>query len=199
MRKALVLASCALAISIGCGGGVPKPPDVTPATGTPSAAPAEATAAKPAATAAPKETAGEAKGSKDAVFTVKALNTGKSVSLAPGKVTVVDFWATWCAPCKKSFPALQSLYVKYQSSGLEIIGLSTDDDDSGIVAFANQFGAKFPVALDKEKALASKMKPSTMPTTFVFDKKGKQRFVHAGYRDGEDAVLEKEIKQLLAE
>jgi thiol-disulfide isomerase/thioredoxin len=186
--------------TLGCGESTPAPPAIP-------AAPASSSSSAPSASSATTKNAGstkgagadDSKGAAGAVFTVKGLNTGKTVSLAPGKVTIVDFWATWCEPCKKSFPKLQELYVKYQSAGLEIIGLSEDDDDGGIVPFASQYKAKFPVALDKGKALAEKMKPKSMPTTFLFDKKGKQRFEHSGYHDGEEAVIEKEIKQLLSE
>jgi thiol-disulfide isomerase/thioredoxin len=192
MRRTLLVV---VLMMLGCGGSTPAPPEAPSVPGT-GATPATGPGGKENP-ATPK--AAEGKGPAGAVFTVKALNTGKEVSLAPGKVTIVDFWATWCEPCKKSFPKLQDLYVKYQSSGLEIIGLSEDDEDGGIVPFAAQYKAKFPVALDKGKALADKMKPKSMPTTLIFDKKGKQRFEHAGYHDGEEVAIEKEIKQLLAE
>lgn len=114
-----------------------------------------------------------------------------------GKVTIVDFWATWCEPCKKSFPKLQELNVKYKASGLQIVGVSEDDDTDGIATFAKSLGAKFPLVWDQEKSIAAKWQPKSMPTTFILDRNGVVRFVHLGYHDGEEATIEQEIKGLL--
>jgi cytochrome c biogenesis protein CcmG, thiol:disulfide interchange protein DsbE len=114
-----------------------------------------------------------------------------------GKVAVVDFWATWCEPCKKSFPKLEALNTKYESSGVRIVGVSEDDDSSGIRDFAANLGAKFPLVWDEDKNIASKWKPKAMPSTFILDRSGMIRFVHLGYHDNEDAIIEREIKSLL--
>jgi cytochrome c biogenesis protein CcmG/thiol:disulfide interchange protein DsbE len=114
-----------------------------------------------------------------------------------GKVRIVDFWATWCEPCKKSFPKLEDLYVKYKSSGMEILAVSEDDENEGIPSFGTSFGARFPLLWDNGKAIASKWQPKSMPSTFVVDRKGIVRFVHLGYHDGEEAEIEKEVKSLL--
>jgi len=136
-------------------------------------------------------------GDKAPTFSIDSMNGQGKAALSPGKVTVVDFWATWCGPCKKSFPKYQELYVKYKASGLEIAAVSVDDEKGEIAGFAKTTGAKFPVAWDNGKKLADKYKPSNMPTAYVVDKSGVVRFVHNGYHDGEDKELEKEIKGLL--
>ncbi|MGH7329010.1 MAG: TlpA family protein disulfide reductase, partial [Polyangiaceae bacterium] len=120
-----------------------------------------------------------------------------TLSKLSGKVVVVDFWATWCGPCKKSFPKLQELNVKYKASGLEIVGISEDDDKGGIADFGSTLGAKFFIGWDQDKSIAGKWHVEAMPTSFVIDKKGIVRFVHAGYHDGDEAEIEKEIKGLL--
>ncbi len=130
-------------------------------------------------------------------FTLDQVNGGGKVALQSGKVMVVDFWATWCEPCKKSFPKLQELYVKYKASGLEIVAISEDDEKGGVAEFAKTYGAKFPVAWDSDKNVAKKWNPKSMPSTFIVDRKGVVKFVHMGYRDGEEAEIEKEIKSLL--
>lgn len=132
-------------------------------------------------------------------FAEKTVAGNRTISLhgLSGKVTVVDFWATWCEPCKKSFPKLEALNAKYGSDGVEIVGISEDDDTSGIKDFATNLGAKFPVVWDENKSIASKWQPKTMPSTFVLDKSGRVRFVHLGYHDNEEAVIEREIKSLL--
>jgi cytochrome c biogenesis protein CcmG/thiol:disulfide interchange protein DsbE len=132
-------------------------------------------------------------------FTQKTVRDGKAVSLHAlrGKVAIVDFWATWCEPCKKSFPKLQELNTKYKANGLEIVGISEDDDPQGIPTFADGLGARFSLAWDDGKAIASKWRPKSMPTTFVLDRQGVVRFVHFGYHDGEELEIEKEVKSLL--
>jgi cytochrome c biogenesis protein CcmG, thiol:disulfide interchange protein DsbE len=131
------------------------------------------------------------------MFSIDSLNGQGKVALASGKVTVVDFWATWCEPCKKSFPKYQELYVKYKASGLEIAAVSVDDEKGSIPAFAKSHGAKFPVGWDNGKKIADQYKPENMPTAYVIDKNGVVKFVHKGYHDGEEKELEKEIKGLL--
>lgn len=114
-----------------------------------------------------------------------------------GKVVVVDFWATWCDPCKKSFPKLQELYTKYNASGMELVGISEDEESSGIAEFGNSHGAKFPLAWDNGKSIAGQWQPKSMPSTFVVDRNGIVRFAHLGYHDGDEAEIEKEVKSLL--
>jgi len=136
-------------------------------------------------------------GDKAPTFSIDSMNGQGKASVVSGKVTIVDFWATWCEPCKKSFPKYQELYVKYKASGLEIAAVSVDDEKGEIPGFAKTHGAKFPVGWDNGKKLAGQYKPENMPTAYVIDKTGVVRFVHKGYHDGEEKELEKEIKGLL--
>ena len=136
-------------------------------------------------------------------FTLKDIS-GKDVKLSSlkGKVVLLDFWATWCEPCKKSFPKLQELNVKYGGQGFMIVGISEDDSDEGIADFVKGTGAKFKVGLDPDnKSIAAKYKWEgfTMPSSVIIDKKGVVRFIHAGYHDGEENEVEKEVKSLLDE
>jgi len=130
-------------------------------------------------------------------FSFDSFNNAGKCEMHPGKVVIVDIWATWCEPCKKAFPKLQELHVKYKSAGLEIIALSADDEKDGIASFAKQYGAKFPVCWDESKKVIKKYEPKTMPSTYILDKTGKVRFTHSGYHEGEEAEMEKEIKSLL--
>ena len=137
-------------------------------------------------------------------FSVKTIVGGKgSVTLKSlrGKVVLVDFWGTFCEPCKKSFPKLQDLNTKYGTSGLQIIGISEDeaDDKDKIPGFADTYGAKFTLGWDEDKTIAKHYKPETMPSSFIIDKKGVVRYAHVGYHDGEEVEIEKEIKDLLGQ
>lgn len=132
-------------------------------------------------------------------FAAETVNGKGKVSLSgwSGKVVIVDFWATWCEPCKKSFPKLEELRVKYANNGVEIVAVSEDDEVNGVKDFGTTFGAKFPIMWDKDKAIANKWHPPNMPSSFVVDKKGVVRFVHMGYHDGEEKEIEAELKSLL--
>ena len=135
-------------------------------------------------------------------FSVKPMSGSKatvSLKALHGSVVVVDFWGTYCEPCKKSFPKLQDLYAKYAGQGLQVVGVSEDevDDKDKIPSFASTYGAKFAVGWDEDKAIARRYKPDTMPSTFVIDRKGIVRFAHAGYHDGEEVQIQKEIEELL--
>jgi thiol-disulfide isomerase/thioredoxin len=118
--------------------------------------------------------------------------------LAPNRVTVVHFFASWCAPCRKSIPDLDALYAKH-TGHVAAIGIGEDDDESDMRAFAANAHASFTVLWDSAKAKAGRWKPNTMPTTYVVDKHGMLRYTHAGYREGDRATLETEVQSLLAE
>jgi peroxiredoxin len=113
-----------------------------------------------------------------------------------GKVVIVDFWATWCVPCKQSFSAYQKLVEKLGGE-LVVVGVSQDEDDQGIAAFRSETGATFPLVWDDGKAVARSYDPPSMPTAYVIDRNGIVRFVHVGYRTGDEAALEEEVRSLL--
>ena len=129
-------------------------------------------------------------------FSLLSLN-GSTTGLPTGKVTVIDFWATWCAPCQRSFPGYQALYVKYKASGLEIVGISVDEAQTGIPGFVKTHSVGFPVGWDEGRRVTDCYQPQSIPTAYVLDRNGIVRHVHHGYRDGEEIELEKEIKALL--
>lgn len=131
-------------------------------------------------------------------FELREVSGGGDQSLAAhaGKVVIVDFWATWCQPCKQSFPSYQKL-VQQLNGELVVVAISQDDDAQGIAAFVSETGAKFPVVWDDGKAVAKSYDPPTMPTAFVIDKSGIVRFVHVGYHAGDEIVLEEEVRSLM--
>jgi peroxiredoxin len=135
-------------------------------------------------------------------FSMKAVSGSKgtlSLKSLRGKVVLVDFWGTFCEPCKKSFPKLQDLNIKYGASGFQVVGISEDesDDKDKIPGFADTYGARFALGWDEDKSIARAYKPETMPSSFLIDKKGVIRFAHVGYHDGEEVQVEKEIQELL--
>ena len=144
-------------------------------------------------------------GSPAPEFSVKALAGGKgttSLKSLRGKVVVVDFWGTFCEPCKKSFPKYQEL-VEQVPGDVAVLAVSVDEPDNvkkeQLLAFAKENHAKFSIVWDKDHSAAEKygMRSLTMPSSFVIDKKGVVRHLHVGFKDGEEAKLAEEIKALI--
>jgi cytochrome c biogenesis protein CcmG/thiol:disulfide interchange protein DsbE len=135
-------------------------------------------------------------------FSAKAIGSKETVLLRKlrGQVVLVDFWGTFCEPCKKSFPKLQQLSHEYSAQGFQVVAISEDeaDDKDKIPGFAATYGAKFTIAWDQDRSIAHAYNPETMPSSFLVDKRGIVRFVHVGYHDGQEAELRREIQELLA-
>ena len=125
--------------------------------------------------------------------------SGKKISLAAlkGKVVVVDFWASWCAPCKEEMPVLESLYKRFKDSGLMIVGVSVDNELANAKKFLTGVKVSFPIVHDGGHVVADKFKPPRMPTSYVIDKTGKVRFVHAGFRKEDAKELQDQVVSLL--
>jgi peroxiredoxin len=124
--------------------------------------------------------------------------SGKSVTLSDykGKVVLLDFWATWCPPCRKEIPGLNSLYDTYKSRGLVVVGVSMDDSKSDIRKFEKKLGMNYPILLgnghtDLEPAFG----PLPLPNAFVISREGKICFKHEGMTEKEQ--FEREVRGLL--
>ncbi len=126
-----------------------------------------------------------------------AARKGGSANLSAyaGKVVLVDFWATWCEPCRLSFPQYQALADRH-GNDVVVVAISEDDEDHGIDRFIQETGASFPVAWDGDKSLAQRYRIGGMPTLFIVDKNGLVRYVHAGFRPGDEAKVENAIVSL---
>ncbi len=123
---------------------------------------------------------------------------GKLPEPLKGKVVLLDFWASWCDPCKESFPAMEKLQKEYGPRGLVIIAVNVDENRSDMEDFLKKHTADFTVVHDAKEKLVAEAGIATMPSSFLVDPSGKIRFVHAGYR-GEETVKEyrQEIESLL--
>jgi len=125
---------------------------------------------------------------------------GKPVSAAAlaGKVVVIDFWATWCAPCREELPVLQRLFKKYAAQGLVVVGVSVDKEADNIKQFLQKMPLSFPIVHDAAHSVTGKYAPPRMPSSYIVDRKGIVRYVHGGYRSDDAAEFEKQIQALLA-
>jgi len=131
-------------------------------------------------------------------FTLNNLQESPvSLSNFKGKVIYVDFWATWCAPCRRSFPWMQQMYEKYHDLGLEIIAISLDGKKEVIDRFLKQSPVSFTILRDRRNKVASKYKVKVMPSSYLIDQDGNFYYRHAGFNDRDKTKLEERFRDLL--
>ncbi len=117
-----------------------------------------------------------------------------------GKVVLVDFWATWCGPCHAAAQAYQRLYKEYGPQGLEVYGVSVDDEGAPIDDFINVQGITYPILLDPAAQIsAPRFDIDSIPVTLIADRQGMIRFTHRGFEGDSEDEVKREIEQLLAE
>jgi thiol-disulfide isomerase/thioredoxin len=122
------------------------------------------------------------------------------VPAAAGKILLVDFWASWCTPCKASFPAYARLHAAYAARGLVIVAVSVDEDPAAYAAFVKKFAPPFATVRDATQQLVRAVNVPTMPTSYLVGFDGKVRHVHSGFHGEEtEKALRAEIEALLAE
>lgn len=122
------------------------------------------------------------------------------VPATAGKVVLVDFWASWCAPCKASFPMMAQLHKDFASRGLVIAAIGIDEKPAAAASFAKKLSPPFPTLHDPGQKLVKQVVVPTMPTSYLVGRDGRVRLVHQGFHgDATDRELRKQIEVLLAE
>jgi len=117
-----------------------------------------------------------------------------------GRVVLVDFWASWCAPCKASFPAMQQLQSSYRQKGLSILAISVDEKRENMERFLKAVKIDFPTVRDAEQKVVASADVATMPTSFLVDRTGTIRFIHVGFHNDQTIKeYRQEIETLLKE
>ncbi|MEP6607830.1 MAG: TlpA disulfide reductase family protein [Burkholderiaceae bacterium] len=127
------------------------------------------------------------------------VGTPKPVRLTDmkGQVVYVDFWASWCAPCKQSFPWMNEMQAKYGPRGFTVVGINVDQKREDADKFLNATPAKFAVGYDTTGKVAEVYQPKGMPTSFLIGADGKVRAIHVGFKDSNREELEREIQAAL--
>jgi len=115
-----------------------------------------------------------------------------------GKVVYIDFWASWCVPCKKSFPWMHDIKQRYADQGFEILAVNLDKDRKLADEFLKEMDVNFLVGFDESGKCASDYKLRGMPSSYLIDRDGKVHASHIGFRESDKAGLEQAIRNLLS-
>ena len=133
-------------------------------------------------------------------FTLKS-RSGKNIKLSEyrGQVVLVNFWASWCGPCRQEMPILEKLYKKYSSLGFVVLGVNVDDKPAQAESLLKLIDVSFPVLFDTDKKISEKYKVTAMPSSFFVDRDGMIRSEHKGYLPEYELLYKNEIKKLIRE
>lgn len=137
---------------------------------------------------------------KAANFTLKSMG-GKNLKLSEyrGQVVMLNFWASWCAPCRQEMPLLEDLYKKYKPLGFTLLGVNVEQDSSKASTLLRNIKVSFPILFDNENKVSKQYNVSAMPTTVIIDRDGNLRYLHQGYKPGYELEYQKQIKALIRE
>jgi peroxiredoxin len=133
-------------------------------------------------------------------FTLGA-RSGHNVSLAQykGQVVMLNFWASWCGPCRQEMPLLESIYKKYNRLGFTLIGVNVEPDSNAANDWLKQTPVSFPILYDKESRVSKMYDVAGMPSTVIIDRAGKVRVLHRGYKPGDENEYLDSIRTLVRE
>lgn len=133
------------------------------------------------------------------VAPVSARGSGLSISDYKGEVVLLDFWASWCATCKLSLPFLDRMQRTYGPRGLRVIAVNVDEDRSDAERLLKPLAPQFSVVFDPKGELPAEYKISSMPTSYLIDRRGTVREKHEGFRQSSEHEIEDQIRRLLGE
>ena len=133
-------------------------------------------------------------------FALKAAHGGNiRLSEHLGEVVVINFWATWCGPCRQEMPLLNDIHDKYQRAGLVLFGINIDDHAKAALEMAQTLGITYPMLFDARKDVARSYQLGTMPLTVLIDREGVVRYVSEGYKPGYEKRYTEQLRELLGE
>jgi len=116
-----------------------------------------------------------------------------------GQVVVINFWASWCGPCREEMPLLNELHARYESLGFTMLGINVEEDSSAADDFLKSTPVTFPILYDRENAVSKLYDVIAMPSTVVIGRDGTVRYIHHGYESGDENAYQDYIRQLIRE
>jgi peroxiredoxin len=133
-------------------------------------------------------------------FTLKS-RTGENIKLSElrGQVVMVNFWASWCGPCRQEMPILDQLYQRYQPMGFTLLGINVEEDSAAADKILKEIPVTFPVLYDTKHKVSERYQVRAMPSTYLIDRDGKLRYLHKGYKSGTEEAYQQQLRELIRE
>jgi len=133
-------------------------------------------------------------------FTLKS-RSGKNIKLSElrGDVVMINFWASWCGPCRQEMPLLEKIAKKYKRLGFTLLGVNVEENTNAAKNYLKDVRVTFPILFDNTNKTSKLYNVSAMPTTILIDRNGNKRYLHKGYKPGYENDYKREIKKLLRE
>jgi len=130
-----------------------------------------------------------------------ASRAGQDVSLAQykGNVVMINFWASWCGPCRQEMPLLESIYKKYNKMGFTMLGVNVEPDSNAANDWLKATPVSFPILYDRDSKVSKLYDVAGMPSTVIIDRSGKLRVLHRGYKPGDENEYLDSIRTLIRE
>ena len=128
-------------------------------------------------------------------------NTGKPLALADfrGQIVLLNFWATWCGPCRQEMPILEQLNRQYHGKGVTLLGINVEPDSAAAVDWLKATPVSFPILFDVDSKVSNLYEVAGMPNTVIIDRKGLVRYIHRGYSAGAENDYLNQIRALIRE
>lgn len=133
-------------------------------------------------------------------FTLKS-DDGANLKLSElrGEVVLINFWASWCGPCRQEMPLLSELHDKYKEMGFTVLGVNVEEDSSQARKLLQDMPVSFPVLFDNDSTVSRQYEVVAMPSTVLVDRDGNMRYLHKGYKPGEEAIYLDKVRSLIRE